>query len=169
MGITHRKFISALPHFIGIARSNHGFTLIELLIVMSVIGVLASISLPAVYEFRNKARTSRAATEIRGLEKDIISWASEKGSYPTLGEVANDAANPALTTLKNLKDPWGNNYEYNPACTRRFGTYFNSDFDLYSKGPNGVTVVDDLNHPFSLDDIVRFRDGAFDDVAEKLL
>jgi general secretion pathway protein G len=167
MGITHRKPNLALNRF---ARSIHGFTLVELLVVLTIIGALVTMAFPVVYEFRDKTRSSRAAAEIRGLEKDIISFATEKGRFPTTAEVsvADSTHDPILAPLRNLKDPWGNNYQYNPVCTRFYGIDRNTDFDLFSKGPNGLSVPS-LALPDSLDDIVRFRDGAFDDIAERYI
>jgi len=165
MGITHRKPNQALNRFAGIARSNHGFTMIELLIVLAIIGALASMAFPIVYEFRDKARTSRAAVEIRGLEKNVISFATEKGRYPY--DRAEFVATPILS-MNGLTDPWGNAYEYNSANTRTYyGDAINTDFDLWSWGPKKGAADNSINDDDSLDDIVRARDGSFDELAAK--
>ena len=170
MGITHRKPKQALNRFAGIDRSIHGFTLVELLVVLTIVAALVTMAFPIVYEFRDKSRSSRAAIEIRGLEKDIISFATEKGRYPLTAEVAaaSSTTNPILVPLKNLLDPWGNNYEYKSANTRTYyGAPINTDFDLWSYGPKKGAADNSIVDPDSLDDIVRAKDGSFNELAEK--
>lgn len=160
MGITHRKLSPALTRFARIARGNDGFTLVELLIVTGIIGVLAFTSIFAVKEFINRTKTSRAAAEIRGLEKDVISFNTEKGRYPDLTEFS------AFPGAGDLKDPWGNIYVYAAAPTARFSLDpaevppLNSDFTLYSKGANGNSD-DSIETDDSQDDIIRAHDGSF--------
>lgn len=145
------------------AQNNRGFTLVELLVVVVIIGILASLAFASFARFKEMARIARCCDEIRTLEKEITAYASEKGVYP-----------PSLTELnrQNLKDPWGNLYKYaeaaQPVARDNVGpdnrTYvaltINSDFDLYSTGPDGAfapSITDDL----SMDDIIRAKDGSF--------
>ena len=67
------------------------------------------------------------------------------------------------------KDPWGNDYQYlNIAKEKGKGKLrkdknlvpINSDFDLYSMGPDGSSVAP-LTARASRDDIVRANDGGF--------
>jgi len=170
MGITHRKPHPVLNRFAGIARNIHGFTLVELIVVLAIVTALVTMGFPVVYEFRDKSRTSRAAVEIRGLEKDIISFASEKGKYPDPSDVAaaDSTHNPILVPLRNLQDPWGNNYQYAHPNTRTYyGDQINNDFDLWSWGKLKGAADNSINDPDSLDDIVRAKDGSFDELAEK--
>ena len=156
----------ALNRFVRTARCGDGFTLVEILFVIAIIGILSMMSIRPLEAFYTKVRSARAASEIRGLEKDIISFAIEKGKYPTLADIADTATNPSLAALKNLKDPWGHNYVYSDTPTRFYGAMKNTDFDLYSKGQDGDSA-DDLIDLHSLDDIIRFKDGAYDDLAGK--
>jgi len=145
-------------------QSDRGFTLVELLVVCVLIGVLASMALISISDFKDKTKTARAAAEIRGLEKDVISYATEKGTYPV------DANAVGMENLNTLKDPWGNTYVYHlitaplDPANRRFVTDINEDFDLYSKGPDGLTDPSILN---ALDDIIRAGEGSFVDTAAK--
>lgn len=129
-----------------------GFTLVELLLVVGIISVLSMVALAAFSEFRNKAKIYRCMGEIRGLEKQITAWATEKGSYPaSLADIGRDT----------LRDPWGNPYIYSPPTRKDFGLPINTDFDIYSKGTNSDTVVASIRDPASGDDIIRGRDGSY--------
>lgn len=134
-----------------------GFTLVELMIVMVIVAILMSIGISGFATFKEYARISRAKVEIRGMEREIGAWATEKGTLP-----------PSLSDIKreNQHDPWGHNYVYSPPIRMAGGDLINSDFDLYSNGPNGgtvVSIIDDL----SLDDIIRGRDGSFVSMAKE--
>jgi general secretion pathway protein G len=70
--------------------------------------------------------------------------------------------------LGNLLDPWGNPYVYlnlegaPPGAARkdRFLVPINSDYDLYSMGPDGKTTAP-LTAKAARDDIIRANDGAY--------
>ena len=72
-----------------------------------------------------------------------------------------------------LLDPWGTPYEYLNLDGVPIGQMrkdqalvpINSDYDLYSKGPDGLSQKPLTAAP-SRDDIVRGNDGSFIGVAE---
>lgn len=136
-------------------KNDRGFTMVEVLMVMGIIGALATLSINAFYVVKERARTSVTMSEIRVIEKDITAYAAEKGSYP-----------PDLVAIgrDTLRDPWGNPYVYSTTLARTFATdLINTDFDLYSNGPDGISPSPDLlTDAASLDDIVRGNDGNFD-------
>lgn len=166
MVIKRRESSLPLSCFVRTVQNNRGFTLIELIVVCAIIGVLATLALTGLSNFKKQTRTSRAAAEIRGLEKDIIAFASEKGAYPlTLGDIG----------MADMKDPWGNHYKYAPPPADPLtilgyrtlsGERINSgkEFDLYSKGATGSELIaspDSIIDPASDDDIIRGGDGSF--------
>jgi prepilin-type N-terminal cleavage/methylation domain-containing protein len=59
-----------------------GFTLIELLIVLSVVGVLAAVTLGMLNGARDKARLARAKTEVGQILRAAELVFSEYGYYP---------------------------------------------------------------------------------------
>ncbi len=59
-----------------------GFTLIELLVVMSIIALLAGLTLSTVQYAQNKAARDRAKAEISALELALESYKVDNGDYP---------------------------------------------------------------------------------------
>jgi general secretion pathway protein G len=76
--------------------------------------------------------------------------------------------NLAAAGLDNIKDKWGNPYVYQPTATAdpghvrrdRFNNPVNTDYDLYSKGPDGRTQME-FDAKFARDDIVRANNGDY--------
>jgi len=142
-----------------------GFMLIELVIVFAIIGTLAAIAIPAYAKYRYKAQMAMVITEIRILEKEIENYAAEHGEFP---------ASLAVINMDLIEDAWGNPYQYlkiagadlkgsgkdQQARKDHFMVPVNSDYDLYSMGPDGRSKA-----PFtardSRDDIVRANDGKY--------
>lgn len=136
-----------------------GFTLLELMIVIAIIGTLAAIATPMYLNIKDKVRVTIAVSEVKTIEKALLGYYGEYGEYPlSLAEIG----------MADLKDPWGNPYQYLPVegtpkgklRKDHFMVPVNSDYDLYSMGPDGKSVG-----PFtakaSQDDIVRANDGGF--------
>jgi general secretion pathway protein G len=139
------------------AAPNHGgFTMVELLIVMAIVIILSTMAVSAFAKIKVTTQVSRAKVEIRGMEREISAFATERGSLP-----------PGLGDINRLHqlDPWGHEYVYSTAPTRTVvGIEINSDYDLYSNGPDGVTAVS-IADDMSKDDVIRGRDGSFCDSA----
>jgi general secretion pathway protein G len=139
--------------------------LIEVVIVIAIIGTLAAIAIPAYAKYRYKAQIAMVITEIRILEKEIENYAAEHGEFP---------ASLADINMDQIEDAWGNPYRYLKIAGEdltgsglgqqmrkdHFMVPVNSDYDLYSMGPDGSSAP-----PFtaktSRDDIVRANDGEY--------
>lgn len=137
--------------------NRSGFTLVELLIVVSIVAILAVTASASYTRFREHARTMRCIGEIRGLEREIAAWVTEKASLP---------AGLADFGRGDLRDPWGNPYMYGAPTRTDFGFNINTDFDLYSKGFDTGSAAS-ISDPLSEDDIIRGRDGAYAGLALK--
>ncbi len=144
-----------------------GFTLIELIIVIAIIGTLAAIAVPAYFAYIEKARIAKAIADIRVIEKEIISFrvGSEGGQGGSTSGLPDSLADIGRD---NYPDPWGNPYQYAnhdnipPGDRRKYRSTvpLNTDFDLYSMGPDGATAAP-ITAPAGYDDIIRAGDGEY--------
>jgi general secretion pathway protein G len=145
--------------------SARGFTLIEVVIVMLILAVLAWVGVPAYQGYIARTRVLDAIATMTKISDDIHRYDVKTGGLPVnLGVVGYGTA----------QDPWGRAYVYLDLRTSHGAGArkdkglkpLNSDFDLYSVGPDGLTSAS-LTNASSRDDVVRARDGAFIGTAEE--
>ena len=142
-----------------------GFTLIELVLALAVAALLAAIAIPSYGAYVLRARISAATSDIGRMQLEIDRYAlNQNGQLP-----------PDLTTvnLNGRLDPWGRPYVYlRLGGTGTIGAArkdknlvpINSDYDLYSSGPDGQSQSP-LTAMASRDDIVRANNGSYIGVA----
>ncbi len=139
--------------------TSGGFTLIEVLTVSVIVGILAALAIPNYSRARERAMVARAIGDIEALQQDITEYDLDEGSLPS-----------ALTDIGRggMLDPWGNPYAYLPIVGTGKGGYrkdrflvpINTDYDLYSRGPDGSTAAP-LTASVSRDDVIRANDGGY--------
>lgn len=141
--------------------SEAGLTLVELLLVVALLGTLSVLAAPAFVSYLGRIKIDKAIVDIRLLAADIKIYEDANGIWPSS---LADLGRPVLPL-----DPWGHPFQYLPSTDTkwkgmarkdRFLVPLNSDFDLYSLGPDGESRSP-LTARQSRDDIVRASDGGF--------
>lgn len=120
-------------------RGCHGFTLVELLIVIVIIGLLASISIPNLISAHRKARYSRAASESKTLVTQAILYGNDQGVYPTSVAVLRSSGYANMADV----DPWNLPWQLSPALTSGAPPRQTDDVYMYSKGAGASGVFPD--------------------------
>lgn len=147
-----------------LCRSAAGLTVIELLFAVLILGVLGGIAQSKYSDYQEKIRRNQAIQDITTLQVAIGHYEIDARKFP---------ASLADIGRAGMLDPWGRPYVYTDlgapgghGAARKDHSLnpINSDYDLYSMGPDGVSKKQ-LTNKDSLDDIVRARDGAFIGVA----
>jgi general secretion pathway protein G len=147
-----------------IRHPQNGLTLVEMMVVIAILGIVSSLSVTMYNDYTLGANVNRAITEIRMIDLMIKDYRLTTRNYP-----------PNLDAVGvDYQDPWGNDYQYlditadpgNGAKRKDKDLVpINSDFDLYSMGPDGASVSP-LTAVSSHDDIIRANNGKYVGVAE---
>jgi general secretion pathway protein G len=126
-------------------RSEKGWTLIELIIVMVILGLLAAVVGPKVYDKIINSKVQIAKIQVGELESALQLYSFDVGRFPLSSEGLEALVqNPGnLGSWKGPylkkavpKDPWERPYVYHSPGT-------NGDYDLFSFGADGAEGTDD--------------------------
>jgi len=132
---------------------------------VAVVAVLVVIAVPGYTRYVQRAQNSQVIAALGQIQLVAGRYAlSNNGDFPP------DLASIGMDTLR---DPWGNPYYYHNTVTGTGNGLgrkdknlhpINTDFDLYSSGPDGKSVPPLTAKP-SQDDLIRGNDGSFLGVA----
>jgi len=148
------------PHPALRRRASRGLTIVELMLVLALVGVLVSLAVSGWNGWRDRVRTKAAQDDLISIAAVIDQHYEDTGSFP---------ADLAAIGRAGMRDPWGNAYVYldltpkgNKGQARKDHSLvpLNTDFDLYSKGPDGSSAAP-LTAKSSRDDILRANNGRF--------
>ena len=82
------------------SRRPSGFTLIELMVAVTIIGMLASIALPAFHTFQLRARQAERALVLPAIHRSIEDYFLRTTHFPSF-----DPATPSTSTLWLSNNP----------------------------------------------------------------
>lgn len=134
-----------------------GFTLLELIVVVTILAILMGVVAPRIMDAPDKARQSRAKTDMKALATALQAYKLDNFNYPSTQQglealVRKPSGSPEAPNWKNggylastelPKDPWGRTYLY--VSPGQHG-----DFDVYTLGADGKPGGDeydaDLGH-----------------------
>ena len=133
------------------------FTLIELLVTITVIAILASLTLAAMGGVNQKTSGDKAKAEIAAISNALEQYKSINDSYPAAGgngtvpfAATGETIRPFYIANKyetnaagELLDPYGNAYRYS---TNRSGMKNPASFDVWSIGKSSSDSTDDIGN-----------------------
>ena len=127
------------------ARSEKGWTLMELIVVLVILGLLAAVVGPKVYDKVIKSKDQIAKIQIGEFDSALQLFSFDVGRFPLSAEGMEALVqNPGnLDSWKGPylkkavpKDPWDRPYVYHYPGTH-------GDYDLFSFGADGTEGTDD--------------------------
>jgi general secretion pathway protein G len=144
-------------------RRSKGYTIIETMMVVGIIGIGGALAYPAYSSHVEDMKMVEAKKDMVLTDLKIETYFATNGAFP-----------PDLAAVgMQQDDPWGSPYQYlnmdlanGNSGKRKDGSnaFINTDYELYSKGPDGQTQ-NSLTHTKSVDDIVRGNNGEFMGIA----
>ena len=140
-----------------------GFTIIELMLTLLLLGVLVMVAMPFYNSYQLRVKNAQAVHDISAMSLAIQSYWNDNRTLPdSLADVQ----------LSGKLDPWGTPYTYYNVQANGRGQArkdhalnpINTDFDLYSNGPDRASHSQ-ITQSASLDDLIRASNGDFVGIA----
>ncbi|KEA52371.1 general secretion pathway protein GspG [Mangrovibacter sp. MFB070] len=106
------------------SQRQRGFTLLEIMVVVVILGVLASLTVPGLMGNKDRADRQKAVSDITAIENALEMYRLDNGIYPSTEQGLRALVKePAIAPLpRNYRqegylrrlsnDPWGNPYQY---------------------------------------------------------
>jgi general secretion pathway protein G len=117
-------------------RRRDGFTLVELLLVITILGILATIVLVRFAGHGERARIRATQTSIQNISVAIDAYEVEMTQFPSDLSQLTQATEERGAFLKDVpKDAWGTAFQY-----KKKGKF---EYELRSAGPDTQMGTDD--------------------------
>ena len=122
-------------------RKRRAFTIVEILVVVTIIGILATLIVTRVIGRVGAAKRAVAESKIAVLEQKVVEFYTDCGRYPSaqeglraLVQAPGDVGEGwrPYVKEKDILDPWGVEFIY------RYPGVRNMDFDILSYGADGA-------------------------------
>ena len=125
-----------------------GFTLLEMMIIIIILGLLASLTIPNIMSNKSRADQQKVLSDIAAIENALDMYKLDNGYYPTEAQGVNALVikpielpipriYPHNGYIRRLpQDPWNNAYQINNP-----GRY--NEIDIFSVGPDKVIGTED--------------------------
>lgn len=122
------------------SKARRAFSLVELVVVVLIVGILAAVAAPRMFNTSNNAKESAAKASLSVVRNAIELYNSENGSYPASG------ASLATDLQKYIKGPFPNS-PYTNTATVADGTAVSSNGEawVYDKATGNFYVNDKNN------------------------
>lgn len=113
-------------------RAGRGFTLLELVIVVTVVGILAAIAIPAYFGLVSNTRAAQAVADLQAVRAAVYLYYGDLGRWPT--------ESMAGYTPKGLAQNLPKNFSFS---NRWYTVDYDNWIGLHRQGraPNGTTTV----------------------------
>ncbi len=98
-------------------KRERGFTLVEIMVVVVIIGLLAGLVGPRIFNRLEKAKFETAKTQMSQIKTSLATYRLDVGRYPDrldcLIQPCGDGwSGPYLDSEEVPLDPWNNDYQY---------------------------------------------------------
>jgi len=134
---------------------NNGFTLIELLIAITIIGILATLSITNFIGIKQRARDGKRKSDVSQIQAALEQYRADQGSYPadaSLSACGSSLKDPdnTITYIRNIPcDPMGTRGTYNSGiyAYTSSGTTYSLVGCLENKSDSQGLAATDANFP----------------------
>lgn len=116
-----------------------GFTLVELLLVVTILGVLATVAVMNIGGIGEDSRIKATQADIKAIETAVTTYEIRTGKFPSsLDDLTKEIdGQKGLLDVSALKDKWGTKFSFK----NEGGGYF----EIRSAGPDcAMNTADDL-------------------------